>query len=136
LGSDYVYTRHAATAEYRGRIGHHTYSAEMLVGRVNGEAVPLFDRFILGDTRTLRGWSKFDVAPLGGTRVAHGSLEYTYKCLGVFYDTGAVWDRKQSSDVKQSVGVAFGGRDGIYLALAFPLRGASVQPLFILGMNF
>jgi hypothetical protein len=54
----------------------------------------------------------------------------------VFYDTGAVWDRKQSSDVKQSVGVAFGGRDGIYLALAFPLRGASVQPLFILGMNF
>ena len=136
LDSDYAYTRHAATVEYRGKTGHHTYSAEMLLGRVNGDAVPLFDRFILGDSRTLRGWSKFDVAPLGGTRVAHGSLEYTYRWLGLFYDTGAVWDQKQSSDVKQSAGVAFGGREGMYLALAFPLHGGSVQPLFILGMNF
>ena len=43
---------------------------------MNGRA-PLFERFTLGDSRTLRGWSKFDVAPVGGSRVAHGSLEYT-----------------------------------------------------------
>src|SRR6478735_1117317 len=46
-------------------------------GILNGDA-PLFERFTLGDSSTLRGWSKFDLAPVGGTRVAHGSLEYTF----------------------------------------------------------
>lgn len=136
LGSDYVYTRHAATAGYRFETGHHVASAEFLGGRLNGDAVPLFDRYTLGDTRTLRGWSKFDVAPLGGTRVAHGSLEYSYRWLGFFYDAGKVWDEIEDKGVKHSAGIAVGGHDGMFIALAFPLRTNSVAPLFILGMNF
>jgi hypothetical protein len=135
LGSDYAYTRHAVTAQYRATIGKSVLSAEFLTGRLSGTA-PLFDRYTLGDSRTLRGWSKFDVAPLGGSRVAHGSLEYSYRWLGFFYDTGAVWDRKEDKGVKQSAGVAVGGHEGMFLALAFPLRSGSVTPLFILGMNF
>jgi outer membrane protein assembly factor BamA len=110
-------------------------SAEFLAGALNGDA-PLFDRFTLGDSRTLRGWSKFDLAPVGGTRVAHGSLEYTFHWVGVFYDTGSVWERNDKSSVKHSCGLSLGGREGIYVAVAFPLRSGSVQPLFILGMNF
>jgi hypothetical protein len=135
LGSDYVYARHAITAEYRGQIGESTFSARFLAGAMNGQA-PLFERFTLGDSRTLRGWSKFDVAPLGGTRVAHGSLDYTFHWVGVFYDTGSVWDGIGNSNVKHSAGIALGGREGLYVAVAFPLRSGSVQPLFILGMNF
>jgi hypothetical protein len=135
LGSDYVYTRHAMTADYKYEFGHHVVSGEFLAGRING-AAPLFDRYTLGDTRTLRGWTKFDLAPLGGTRVAHGSLEYSYRALGFFYDAGAVWDELEGKGVKHSAGIAFGEPDGIFIALAFPLRTNSVAPLFILGMNF
>jgi hypothetical protein len=135
LGSDYAYTRHAVTAEYRATLGESVISGEFIAGRLNGTA-PIFERYTLGDSRTLRGWSKFDVAPVGGTRVAHGSLEYTYHWLGFFYDAGAVWDGKEDRGVKQSAGIAAGGREGMFLALAFPLRSGSVTPLFILGMNF
>ena len=135
LGSDYAYTRQAVTAEYRATVGDGVLSAEFLAGRLNGTA-PIFERYTLGDSRTLRGWSKFDVAPLGGTRVAHGSLEYSYRWLGLFYDAGAVWDGKEDKGVKQSAGIAVGGREGMFLALAFPLRAGSMTPLFILGMNF
>lgn len=135
LGSDYVYARHAVTAEYRGQIGESVFSARFLAGAVNGQP-PLFERFTLGDSRTLRGWSKFDVAALGGTRVAHGSLEYTFHWVGVFYDTGSVWEYNDKSNVKHSAGIALGGREGFYVAVAFPLRNGSAPPLFILGMNF
>ena len=135
LGSDYAYTRHAVSAEYRAKMSNNVIAAEFRAGRLNGTA-PLFDRYTLGDSRTLRGWSKFDVAPLGGTRVVHGSLEYSYRWIGLFYDTGAVWDGKEGRGVKQSAGVAVGGHDGMFLALAFPLRSGAMTPLFILGMNF
>lgn len=135
LGSDYAYTRHAITAEYKGVVRDNTFSASFLAGTLGGRA-PLFERFTLGDSHTLRGWSKFDVAPVGGSRVAHGSLEYSFHWLGVFYDAGAVWDQKEKSGVKQSIGLSVGGHEGLFLAVAFPLRGGSVQPLFILGTNF
>ena len=123
------------TAEYKGKVGESTFSASFLAGILGGRA-PLFERFVLGDSRTLRGWSKFDVAPLGGTRAAHGSLEYTFHWLGFFYDAGSVSDREEKSGVKHSVGLSLGGREGLFLAVAFPLRSGSVQPVFILGTNF
>ena len=135
FGSDYVYNRHAMTAEYKAEIRNNIVSASFHLGTIAGDA-PLYERFTLGDTRTLRGWSKFDVAPVGGSRVAHASIEYTFHWIGAFYDTGSVWERGEKSDVKHSVGVSAGGREGLFIALAFPLRAGSVQPLFILGMNF
>ena len=135
FGSDYVYNRHAMTAEYKAEIRNNIVSASFHLGTIAGQA-PLYERFTLGDSRTLRGWSKFDVAPVGGSRVAHASLEYTFHWLGAFYDTGAVWERGENADVKHSVGVSVGGREGLFVALAFPLRAGSIQPVFILGMNF
>jgi hypothetical protein len=138
LDTDYVYTRHTMHANYALRHGNHLVRLSMLAGYLNGDA-PLFDRFSLGNTRTLRGWHKFDFAPLGGNRVVHGSTGYRYRAVGIFYDTGAVWDHGKESEDRHSVGVtlALGAlRDGPYLTLAFPLRSGAIQPLFMMGMNF
>ena len=136
--SDFVYTRHAVDTSYSVRFGRQMVILRGLAGTISGRA-PLYERFALGDTRTLRGWNKFDVDPLGGSRVAYGSVQYQCRPLGVFYDTGRVWDRNRHSGTKQSVGVtlALGAlRDGPYLTVAFPVRSGSVSPLFMLAMNF
>jgi hypothetical protein len=138
LDTDYVYTRHAVHAEYSVRYHRHLLHAGLSAGSLNGDA-PLFDRFSAGNTRSLRGWDKFDIAPLGGDRLVHGSAGYRYRSVGLFYDAGSVWDHGKESEDRHSVGVtlALGAlRDGPYLTLAFPLRHGAVQPLFMMGMNF
>lgn len=134
LGSDYAYNRHMVEAGYYLDRGSHHLAARAMAGTIGGQA-PLFDRFSLGDTHTLRGWNKFDVAPLGGSRMAHASAGYRYRFIGVFYDTGTVWEPNETADVRHSVGVTVASREGPYLTVAFPLRGTFV-PIFMLGMNF
>ena len=113
-----------------------SFSAAFLAGAVNGRA-PLFERFTLGDSRTLRGWSKFDIAPLGGTRVAHGSLEYTFHWVGrVLRYRLSLGTRGESECKAFRRARAWADGKGSIVAVAFPLRSGSVQPLFILGMNF
>jgi outer membrane protein assembly factor BamA len=138
LDSDFVYTRHLANASYSLRFGRQMVLLRALAGTMSGRA-PLFERFALGDTRTLRGWNKFDVDPVGGSRVAHGSVQYQCRPLGVFYDTGAVWDRNRPVVARHSAGLtlALGAlKDGPYITVAFPIRSGSIAPLFMLAMNF
>ncbi len=138
LDSDFAYIRHQVQAKYTLTEGPHSFTVRAMGGVVGDEA-PLFERFAIGDSRTLRGWNKFDVAPLGGTRLAYGSLQYTYGRFGAFYDTGSVWDRRTPARARHSAGVlvAFDkNQEGPYLAVGFPLRGGSVAPIFVLGMNF
>ena len=72
--------------------GRHTgIIAEVFAGGITGQA-PLFERFTLGDSTTLRGWNKFDLAPLGGNRVFHQSLEYRLHGAALFLDAGSVWE--------------------------------------------
>jgi outer membrane protein assembly factor BamA len=112
-------------------------AVDFLAGRIAGHA-PLYERFVLGNGGTLRGWNKYDLDPTGGDRVVHGSLDYSYRGFLGFYDTGAVWSAETSPDQKQSVGFGFGraGRDGFLLAVAFPLHSGHIDPLFIAGFNF
>jgi hemolysin activation/secretion protein len=137
LSSDFEYTRNAVNVAYRLRRGRHTMSADFLAGRIGGRA-PLYERFVLGNGSTLRGYSKDDIDPLGGDRVVHGSMDYGYRGFQVFYDTGAVWASGSSPDKKQSVGAGFGraGKEGFLLAVAFPLRSGHVDPIFLVGFNF
>jgi outer membrane protein assembly factor BamA len=100
-----------------------------------GGHAPLFERFALGDSATLRGWNKFDLDPVGGSRVIHGSIDYRYAFFHAFYDTGAVWDRTQDREQKQSAGVGF-KVEGFQLAVAFPIRAGHTEPVFLAGMNF
>jgi hypothetical protein len=138
LNSDVAYTRHHVYAEYVYRQGKNTLMARAQAGRIFGEA-PLFDRFLVGNTETLRGWHKYDIAPIGGTRLAHGTVQYMYRFFGFFYDTGSVWDHQADAEVRHSVGVTVGLgaiRRGPYLTLAFPLRSGAITPLFMMAMNF
>src|SRR5205823_5014213 len=96
---------------------------------------PLFERFLLGDSSTLRGWNKFDLDPAGGSHVVHGSVDYRYRVFQVFYDTGAVWDRPEDRKQKQSVGAGF-KKEGFQLAVAFPIRSGHMEPVFYAGLNF
>lgn len=134
LETDPVYTRHFSRARYRYRHARNTVEIGFLAGRLNGHA-PLFERFVLGDSATLRGWNKFDLDPLGGSRVVHGSIDYRYRFFQVFYDTGAVWDRTQDREQKQSLGVGF-KVEGFQLAVAFPVRAGHAEPVFYAGLNF
>lgn len=134
LDSDFVYTRHTGDFRYTLSRGRNLLIAGFLAGVMNGRA-PLFERFVLGNSATLRGWSKFDVAPLGGDRMAHGTIEYGYRHFRIFYDTGAVWNDGQDADPKHSLGV--GLRAGaFYVALAFPLKAGRAEPIFMTGLNF
>jgi hypothetical protein len=137
LDSDFVYARHSAHAYYTLRYGKNVLDVRGQIGRISGRA-PLYDRFALGDTRTLRGWNKFDVDPLGGSRVAHASIQYRYRFVGVFYDTGAVWDRGEDASTKHAVGflIALSSRGGPFLGVGFPLRSGGVTPLFMMGTYF
>jgi hypothetical protein len=134
LDSDYVYTRHHMTADYLLSRGNHLMGVHFLGGLISGNA-PLFERFSLGNTATLRGWNKFDVAPLGGNRVAHGSLEYRYRHFQIFYDVGAVWDKGRPSQVRHGLGFGFASKNA-FISLAFPVRLDNVVPVFMLGIRY
>jgi hypothetical protein len=134
LESDAAFTRHQAEARYRFRRGHQDLSVGFLAGTISGRA-PLFERFVLGNADTLRGWNKFDLDPLGASHVAHGSIDYSYSGFLVFYDTGAVWDRPEEREQKQSLGLGC-RKSGFTLAVAFPVKSGTVNPVFYAGMNF
>ncbi len=139
LGTDRVFTRHMTDTRYRFRHARNTVEVRFMAGLMNGNA-PIYERFVLGDSTTLRGWNRFQLDPLGGSHVVYGSMEYRYSMFQLFYDTGAVWDRQQDREQKQSVGVGFRKdlteKESFQLAVAFPVRGGHVDPIMYAGMSF
>jgi outer membrane protein assembly factor BamA len=134
LDSDYAYVRHLAQARYDYKRGRHELSDEVMAGVITGEA-PLFERFVLGTSSTLRGWNRFDIDPAGGDRVAHNTVDYRYRWFEAFWDTGAIWSRGETGIIRHSLGAGF--RDGaFFVAVAFPVRTARVEPIFMVGMNY
>ena len=134
LGGAYAYTRHLIDATYHWKRGRQQSQVTFQAGAISGQA-PIFERFVLGTGTTLRGWDKFDLDPLGGSRVVYGSVGYGYRMLRVFYDTGAVWDRTKRDAARQSAGIGI-KVEGVLFAVAFPMRGDHMEPVFIAGMNF
>ncbi|HYM11459.1 MAG TPA: BamA/TamA family outer membrane protein [Bryobacterales bacterium] len=134
LASDFGYTRQRWDLGYEIGWSKQAVAASFAAGVLTGRA-PLYERFVLGNSETLRGWSKFDVAPLGGDRMAHTSLEYRYEDFAVFYDVGADWMRGGAALARHSVGV--GLRDPNFFAfLAFPIKTRRAEPIFMVGTNF
>jgi len=144
LDSDFVYTRHKWTASYwYKRESNTVFYASFLAGRATGTA-PMFERFSLGSVTTLRGWNKYEIDPLGGNRVLHGTAEYTYKFLTGFYDVGSIWTAGQPGTTRHSVGFGLGmnGCKGkqffnplclVSIKVGFPINGAQ-RPALIVGM--
>jgi hypothetical protein len=141
LASDLAYTRHVAHLKYNYSSRTQSVEVKMIAGAIYGQA-PLFERFALGDSTLLRGWNKYELDPLGGNRLAYGSVTYGYHIMRVFYDTGSVWDQGKSPEVKESAGIGVSSGLGVFekgaflVALAFPLGQTHVTPVLIAGMNF
>ena len=136
LDSDYIYTRDFWDGRYTFRHDKNRVSIALLGGRISGNA-PLFDRFSLGNTETLRGWNKYDLAPLGGSRVVHGSLQYGHgDDFHVFYDAGAVWNPGDPIRVRSSIGVGVGWPEDVSLTLGFRIRGAHLTPNVMFAVRF
>jgi outer membrane translocation and assembly module TamA len=145
IDSDFIYARHEAKAGYTFVGDPHSIQIDFLAGRITGNA-PMIERFSIGNARTLRGWNKYEIDPLGGNRVVYGSATYRYKIIGGFYDVGSVWDAGQSRVVRQSAGVKFSksrcGRtfimphpDCFSLAVGFPIHGDRARPALMLGLG-
>jgi hypothetical protein len=134
LESDFTYKRYLGQAEYSYERSSHTVLASGLAGGIAGTA-PLFERFSLGDSRTLRGWNKFDIAPAGGDRVVHASLEYRYHGFALFVDTGSVWDTGVDKRVRVAAGFGI-HTDPFFLTLGFPLNTDDVRAVFTTGVRF
>jgi outer membrane protein assembly factor BamA len=155
LDSDFIYTRHFAQGQYIFGDKEHHLSFRMLAGTITGNA-PLFERFSLGDSMTLRGWNKFEIAPIGGNRVIHGSVQYDLggghgrfiinerpvreESFGFhfFYDVGAVGDRGSPIQTKHSAGLGFGSSTSskFFIDVGFPIRSHDWGPVFIVGSRF
>jgi outer membrane protein assembly factor BamA len=155
LDSDFIYTRHVAQVEYLYSDTRQDLLLRFSAGTLAGSA-PLFDLFSLGNTSTLRGWNKFDIAPAGGNRMASGTVQYGFQLWGghargkninintdplafhVFYDSGVVGDRGVPMKVRHSVGFGFGDREpgGFFMELGFPIRSSHVVPIFMTGFRF
>ncbi|MGA2715661.1 MAG: BamA/TamA family outer membrane protein [Bryobacteraceae bacterium] len=138
LGSTYAYARHMILFKYEARSGRNVASDEFIGGAIAGQA-PLFDRFVLGSSSTLRGWDRFEIAPLGGSRVVHNELTYGYRVgegtVEAFYDAGALWQSGGEALLRHSFG--FGYKQGIFvLATGFPIREGRMEPVFMAGMNY
>jgi hypothetical protein len=138
LGSSYAYARHLISVRYQVHSGRHTLTNESMAGSIVGNA-PFFERFVLGSSSTLRGWDRYEIDPLGGSRVVHNEVSYGYRIgegtVETFYDSGALWQSDRAAQLRHSLG--FGYRQGIFVVtLAFPLYDGRVEPVFMAGMNY
>jgi hypothetical protein len=134
LESDFVYERYVGQAEYTYRRSHHEVRMSGQAGSISGDA-PLFERFSLGDSRTLRGWDKYDIAPAGGDRMFHTSLEYQYRGLGMFVDAGSVWDDGADRRVRVATGVTV-NPGPVFFTVGFPLNTDEFRAVFTMGFRF
>jgi outer membrane protein assembly factor BamA len=135
LHSDAVYQRYVANVSYQVRWRHHNeLLASGMAGGVTNRA-PLFERFTLGDSSTLRGWNKYDIAPIGGDRMAHSSVEYRHRGLAFFLDGGSIWDAGTDSQARFSTGFGY-HQQNVFITVGFPLNTDDVRAVFTAGVRF
>jgi hypothetical protein len=144
LGSTYAYARHLISVKHEATAGRHTVSDEFTGGAITGDA-PLFDRFILGNSSTLQGWNRYEIDPLGGSRIVHNQVTYGYRIgdgtVEAFYDAGAIWQPEVTTQyekartVRHAIGAGY--KQGVFvMAMAFPVRDGRMEPVFMAGMNY
>jgi hypothetical protein len=134
FGGNFAFVSHVWNLRYRISRGRHVLMDRWSGGVIDGRA-PLADRFVLGDSNTLRGWNKYEIDPFGGNRMMHNSVEYRYSLFKMFYDTGAIWDVGQTAVPRHSLGVGLQEK-AFSLAVAFPLRNGRMEPVLIMGMTY
>jgi surface antigen Omp85-like protein len=133
LESDLAYTRYLGQGSYRFDFGRHHVQATGMGGGITGHA-PLFERFALGDSTTLRGWDKYEITPVGGNRMIYSSIEYRYTGIALFLDVGSVWDANTERKTRVSAGFGFHAGPA-YLVVGFPLNTDNLTAVLALGLR-
>jgi hypothetical protein len=133
LESDLEYERYLGQADYSVRWATHRLSVSSMFGGLTGDA-PLFERFSLGDSRTLRGWDKYRIAPAGGDRMFHTSVEYRHRALVLFLDSGSVWEAGKDARVRFSSGFGF-APGPVFFTVGFPLNTSEFRAVFTMGLR-
>ena len=133
LESDLAYTRYLGQGSYQFDFGRHHVQATGMAGGITGRA-PLFERFALGDSMTLRGWDKYDISPAGGDRMAYSSVEYRYTGLALFLDVGSVWNANTERKVRVSTGFGFHAGPA-FLVVGFPLNTDNLTAILAMGLR-
>lgn len=133
IGSDLDYDRHAGGATYHLSGRDSLLSVSIQGGHLSGDA-PIFARFTLGDTQSLRGWDKHTIAPAGGDRMIHQSVEYGFKWFRYFVDAGSVWTAGAGRRVRVSTGVGF-DTGGAFVTVGVPLNDESVGGTLMFGFR-
>jgi hypothetical protein len=134
LSSDLDYTRQEGRAQYRFDRRSSTVIASLQLGRITGDA-PLYERFTIGDSSTLRGWNKYEIVPLGASRLAYESVEYRFHDFAYFLDVGTIWSPGDDRRVRVSTGVGFHG-DNSFVTVGVPINADEVSATFIAGVRF
>ena len=134
LESDFEYDRYVVEGDYMFRTGKHRVYVAAMGGRINGHA-PMFERFTLGDSHTLRGWDKYDIAPTGGDRAFHSSVEYHFKDAMLFVDSGSVWDTGTERRIRFSTGAGF-TPGPLFFTLGFPINTDEFRAVFTMGFRW
>ena len=134
LESDFSYDRYVAEGDYVYRWGKQRIAVSGIGGRITG-AAPLFERFSLGDSRTLRGWDKYDINPAGGDRMFHTSVEYQVHDVMLFVDAGSVWDTGTEKRVRFSTGAGY-TPGPLFMTLGFPINTDEFRAVFTMGFRF
>jgi Omp85 superfamily domain len=133
LESDHVYQRYLGQGSYRFDFGRHHVQVAGMGGLINGQA-PMFERFTLGDSTTLRGWDKYEIAPAGGDRVAYSSVEYRYTGVALFLDMGSVWNARTPSRFHVSTGFGFHAGPA-FVVVGIPLNTDNLTAVVTLGLR-
>lgn len=133
LDSDFIYDRHAGVVRYSVSGRDSGLTAEFRAGRLTGDA-PLFARFTLGDTHSLRGWNKYAIAPAGAERMVHQSVEFRYKDFLYFVDAGSVWRPGEDRRLRLSTGIGIEA-GGSFITVGVPINGDSVAGKVMLGVR-
>ncbi len=134
LASDFAYNRHHFEFRYTWTRGKQMVIDDAMAGVITGKA-PLYERFSLGNSSTLRGWNKYEIDPLGGNRMLHNSVEYRYGAFQAFYDLGAIWDGGEAIvGAVPRWALAFGR--GRFHRRRLPLKEGHVEPVFMVRMNY
>lgn len=134
LESDFSYDRYLAEADYIYRHGKQGVVVSVMGGHISG-AAPLFERFTLGDSRTLRGWDKYEISPVGGDRMFHTSVEYRIQDVRLFLDSGSVWDTGTERRMRFSTGATY-MPGPFFVMLGFPLNTDEFRAVFSIGFRF
>ena len=133
LSSDLVYERYVGQADYSFRRAKHEVHVSGMAGRIDGDA-PLFERFSLGDSRTLRGWdnttSRRPAATGCSIRRWNTGME-DWGCSSTPAPCGTHAGRR----VRVSTGVTF-NPGPVFFTLGFPVNTDEFRAVFTMGFRF